>query len=47
VNSPVAVEDASRCPASAAISLHIYRIDVSRIGSSVRRYYDQPVLAPR
>jgi predicted metal-dependent enzyme (double-stranded beta helix superfamily) len=30
-----------------AISLHIYGTDVSRIGSSVRRYYDQPVLAAR
>jgi predicted metal-dependent enzyme (double-stranded beta helix superfamily) len=31
-----------------AISLHIYGTDVSRIGSSVRRYYDQPVTpAPR
>jgi predicted metal-dependent enzyme (double-stranded beta helix superfamily) len=28
-----------------AISLHVYGTDVSRIGSSVRRYYDQPVLA--
>jgi 3-mercaptopropionate dioxygenase len=28
-----------------AISLHIYGTDVSRIGSSVRRYYDQPVSA--
>jgi predicted metal-dependent enzyme (double-stranded beta helix superfamily) len=28
-----------------AISLHIYGTDVSRIGSSVRRYYDQPVAA--
>jgi predicted metal-dependent enzyme (double-stranded beta helix superfamily) len=27
-----------------AISLHIYGTDVSRIGSSVRRYYDQPVV---
>jgi predicted metal-dependent enzyme (double-stranded beta helix superfamily) len=27
-----------------AISIHIYGTDVSRIGSSVRRYYDQPVL---
>ena len=26
-----------------AISLHIYGTDVSRIGSSVRRYYDLPV----
>jgi predicted metal-dependent enzyme (double-stranded beta helix superfamily) len=26
-----------------AISLHIYGTDVSRIGSSVRRYYDHPV----
>ena len=28
-----------------AISIHIYGTDVSRIGSSVRRYYDQPVVA--
>ena len=28
-----------------AISIHIYGTDVSRIGSSVRRYYDQPVAA--
>jgi 3-mercaptopropionate dioxygenase len=27
-----------------AISLHIYGTDVSRIGSSVRRYYELPVL---
>jgi predicted metal-dependent enzyme (double-stranded beta helix superfamily) len=26
-----------------AISVHIYGTDVSRIGSSVRRYYDLPV----
>ncbi len=25
-----------------AISIHIYGTDVSRIGSSVRRYYDLP-----
>jgi predicted metal-dependent enzyme (double-stranded beta helix superfamily) len=29
-----------------AISLHVYGTDVSRIGSSVRRYYDLPVRAP-
>src|SRR5688572_7366859 len=29
-----------------AISIHVYGTDVSRIGSSVRRYYDNPV-APR
>ena len=28
-----------------AISLHVYGTDVSRIGSSVRRSYDQPVLS--
>ena len=28
-----------------AISIHIYGTDVSRIGSSVRRYYDQPVVS--
>jgi 3-mercaptopropionate dioxygenase len=27
-----------------AISIHIYGTDVSRIGSSVRRYYDHPVV---
>jgi predicted metal-dependent enzyme (double-stranded beta helix superfamily) len=27
-----------------AISIHVYGTDVSRIGSSVRRTYDQPVL---
>jgi predicted metal-dependent enzyme (double-stranded beta helix superfamily) len=26
-----------------AISIHVYGTDVSRIGSSVRRYYEQPV----
>ncbi|MGH3040532.1 MAG: cysteine dioxygenase, partial [Gaiellaceae bacterium] len=26
-----------------AISIHVYGTDVSRIGSSVRRYYDVPV----
>jgi 3-mercaptopropionate dioxygenase len=25
-----------------AISLHIYGTDISRVGSSARRYYDQP-----
>jgi 3-mercaptopropionate dioxygenase len=30
-----------------AISIHVYGTDVSRIGSSVRRYYEQPVLASR
>jgi predicted metal-dependent enzyme (double-stranded beta helix superfamily) len=30
---------------STAISLHIYGTDLSRIGSSVRRYYDLPVRA--
>jgi 3-mercaptopropionate dioxygenase len=28
-----------------AISIHVYGTDVSRIGSSVRRYYDQPVVS--
>jgi 3-mercaptopropionate dioxygenase len=28
----------------AAISIHVYGTDVSRIGSSVRRYYDHPVV---
>jgi predicted metal-dependent enzyme (double-stranded beta helix superfamily) len=30
-----------------AISIHIYGTDVSRVGSSVRRYYDLPVQPPR
>jgi len=29
-----------------AISLHIYGADITRLGSSVRRLYDLPVLAP-
>lgn len=28
-----------------AISIHIYGTDVSRIGSSVRRYYDHPIVS--
>jgi predicted metal-dependent enzyme (double-stranded beta helix superfamily) len=28
-----------------AISIHVYGTDVSRIGSSVRRYYDHPIVA--
>jgi 3-mercaptopropionate dioxygenase len=28
-----------------AISIHVYGTDVSRIGSSVRRYYDRPILS--
>jgi len=30
----------------AAISLHVYGADISRLGSSVRRVYDLPVLVP-
>ena len=30
-----------------AISIHVYGTDVSRIGSSVRRYYDLPVQPAR
>ena len=30
-----------------AISIHVYGTDVSRIGSSVRRYYDLPVRRAR
>jgi 3-mercaptopropionate dioxygenase len=29
-----------------AISLHVYGADITRLGSSVRRIYDLPVLAP-
>jgi 3-mercaptopropionate dioxygenase len=29
-----------------AISLHIYGADITRLGSSIRRVYDLPVLAP-
>jgi predicted metal-dependent enzyme (double-stranded beta helix superfamily) len=28
-----------------AISIHVYGTDVSRVGSSVRRYYDQQVVS--
>ena len=29
-----------------AVSLHVYGTDVSRIGSSVRRTYDLPIITP-
>jgi 3-mercaptopropionate dioxygenase len=29
-----------------AISLHVYGADITRLGSSVRRTYDLPVLVP-
>jgi 3-mercaptopropionate dioxygenase len=29
-----------------AISIHVYGADITRLGSSIRRIYDQPVLAP-
>jgi predicted metal-dependent enzyme (double-stranded beta helix superfamily) len=32
--------------AGAAISLHVYGADIARLGSSVRRTYDLPVIAP-
>ena len=32
--------------AEVAISLHVYGADITRLGSSVRRTYDLPVLAP-
>ena len=32
--------------AGAAISVHVYGADIARLGSSVRRTYDLPVLAP-
>jgi oxalate decarboxylase/phosphoglucose isomerase-like protein (cupin superfamily) len=31
----------------AAISIRVYRTDVSRIGTSARRYYDPPVVPAR
>jgi 3-mercaptopropionate dioxygenase len=30
-----------------AISIHVYATDVSRIGTSARRYHDLPVMAAR
>ena len=30
-----------------AVSMHVYGTDITRVGSSVRRVYDLPVLAPR
>jgi 3-mercaptopropionate dioxygenase len=32
--------------AGVAISLHVYGADITRLGSSIRRVYDLPVLAP-
>jgi predicted metal-dependent enzyme (double-stranded beta helix superfamily) len=34
------------CGDGIAISLHVYGADITRLGSSVRRIYDLPVLAP-
>ena len=34
------------CGDDVAISLHVYGADITRLGSSVRRSYDLPVLAP-
>jgi predicted metal-dependent enzyme (double-stranded beta helix superfamily) len=34
------------CGDGVAISLHIYGADITRLGSSVRRIYDLPVMAP-
>ena len=33
--------------ATTAISIHVYGTDVSRLGSSVRRVYDQPIRGER
>jgi predicted metal-dependent enzyme (double-stranded beta helix superfamily) len=34
------------CGDDIAISLHVYGADIDRLGSSVRRIYDLPVVAP-
>lgn len=34
------------CGRDVAISIHVYGADISRLGSSIRRVYDLPVLAP-
>jgi 3-mercaptopropionate dioxygenase len=34
------------CGDQVAVSLHVYGADISRLGSSIRRTYDLPVLAP-
>ena len=34
------------CGDDVAISLHVYGAEITRLGSSVRRSYDLPVLAP-
>ena len=34
------------CGDGVAVSLHVYGADITRLGSSVRRTYDLPVLAP-
>jgi predicted metal-dependent enzyme (double-stranded beta helix superfamily) len=34
------------CGDGVAISLHVYGADITRLGSSVRRIYDLPVMAP-
>jgi predicted metal-dependent enzyme (double-stranded beta helix superfamily) len=34
------------CGDDVAVSLHVYGADITRLGSSVRRTYDLPVIAP-
>jgi predicted metal-dependent enzyme (double-stranded beta helix superfamily) len=34
------------CGGDVAVSLHVYGADITRLGSSVRRTYDLPVIAP-
>jgi predicted metal-dependent enzyme (double-stranded beta helix superfamily) len=34
------------CGDGVAISIHVYGADITRLGSSIRRVYDAPVLAP-
>jgi len=42
---PGDIHRVSNTAAEVAISLHIYGTDISRLGSSIRRCYDQPIVA--
>jgi predicted metal-dependent enzyme (double-stranded beta helix superfamily) len=43
---PGDIHRVTNCGDEVAVSLHVYGADISRLGSSVRRTYDLPVLVP-
>lgn len=43
---PGDIHRVGNCGDGVSISLHVYGADITRLGSSVRRTYDLPVMAP-